>query len=139
MLFRSELVVGTNVRVESPRYFGCIGNNPTASSSRPALTNSAWYCPQGAGGDVNTILTPRGSQFEGDWLTQIDLSVRYNLDLVGTTATFSLDVFNALNQKAELDFDETGDLGGFVPDPNFGNVTSYQSPRSVRLGIAFRY
>jgi Carboxypeptidase regulatory-like domain len=134
----TDLVLGANMRVESPRQFGCVGSNPAGSLSPPGSQSASWYCPLGAGGAY--ILTPRGSQFEGDWLSQLDLTAIYNLPIgEGLDAALRVDVFNVLNGDASLDFDETGELGFGTPDPNYGKVTGYQTPRSVRFGVAIRY
>ena len=63
------------------------------------------------------------------------------------------DVFNVFNFQSELDFNEFGTLGditgaGFIGvdpnlpssiNPNYRKVTGFQSPRSVRLSVAYRF
>jgi len=64
--------------------------------------------------------------------------------------TLRADVFNLLNSQGITGRNEIGDLDAtispttglptaYIPNPNYGQVTSYQAPRYVRVGfdIAF--
>ena len=128
------LNIGANLIIQSPRKFGCQGVHPTdffASLYGPA----SWFC-QG-------VATPRGSVFESDWTKNLDLTFAYNLSEVFTIPGDSLvlraDVFNVFGFEAETDYNEFGDLDATTPDPNFGRPTAYQSPRGVRLSVAYRF
>ena len=127
--------VGANLIIQSPRQFGCQGVHPTDFFA--SLYGAAsWFC----GG----VATPRGSQFEGDWLTNLDMTFAYDLAQVFTIPGDSLvlraDVFNVFNFDSEQDFNEFGDRTSPAdPDPNYGRVTAYQAPRSVRLSVAYRF
>jgi len=127
--------IGANLRVESARQFGCQGVHPTDFFA--SLYGAAsWFC----GG----VATPRGSQFESDWTTNLDMTFSYDLAQVFTVPGESLvlraDVFNVFNADAELDFNEFGDITGPAdPDPNYAKVTAYQAPRTVRFSIAYRF
>jgi len=127
--------IGANLRVESARQFGCQGVHPTDFFA--SLYGAAsWFC----GG----VATPRGSQFESDWTTNLDMTFSYDLAQVFTVPGESLvlraDVFNVFDGDAELDFNEFGDITGPAdPDPNYAKVTAYQAPRTVRFSIAYRF
>jgi len=126
-------ILGSNVSVESPRPLSCFGYHPgsalTDGSFENAYDQASHYC----GG----VLSPRGTAQKSEWVYQIDLSARYNIEIpTGQLVTLRADVFNVLNSHAVEDRYEIGDLDdAFKPDPNFGLPRLYQSPRSVRVGL----
>ena len=130
-----ELTVGANMIVQSPRKFGCIGVHPTdffASQYGAA----SWFC----GG----VATPRGQSFESDWLKNVDVSFSYELgdlfQMPGESLTLRGEVFNVFDFQSEQDYNEFGDLTSPTdPDLNYGRVTAYQAPRSVRFSLAYRF
>jgi len=142
--FWDSLTVGMNYSLISPRAFGCRGRSPTDPLSA-AYGAASFYCRTGP--NVNGVaqpfvLTPRGSQFESDWTSTLDLSVRYTVPTFGFMpegVTLRADVFNVFDESAEQDFVEAGTLAGGAYNVRYKSVTGYQSPRTVRLGfdIAF--
>lgn len=137
--FFDSLTVGANYSLISPRHFGCLGRSqidPFAAAYGAASFN----CPIGPNGTY--ISTPRGSQFESDWTSTLDLSLRYTLPTYGFMpkgVTLRADVFNVFDDDAAQDFVETGSLSGGAPNPRYQLPIGYQAPRSVRFGfdIAF--
>ena len=129
------LNIGANLLIQSPRKFGCQGVHPTDFFA--SLYGAAsWFC----GG----VATPRGESFESDWLKVLDLTFAYDLaevfEIPGDSLVLRADVFNVFDFQSEQDFNEFGDLTGPAdPDPNYGRVTAYQAPRSVRLSVAYRF
>ncbi len=123
-----NLLVGGNVNVSSPRPYGCIGLHPTDQFAQ-AYGAASFYC----GGE----LTPRGSEFESDWIKQIDMSVRYNVPLNFASGDLVLraDIFNVFNFEGTTDLNEFGEQGDGTVDPNYRQPLSYQTPRFVRLGF----
>jgi hypothetical protein len=139
--------VGANVLVQSPRSFGCIGTYPYADG-RAATDNAAsWYCPAQVdagtltGTGVGNYLIGRGNAFKSDWNKRVDLSFAYAFPLQGLqNFTLRADVFNILNSKAKLGFNEIGDLDDpAVINPNYRRPTSYQAPRSVRFSASVTF
>jgi len=129
------LNIGANLLIQSPRQFGCIGVHPTDVFAQ-AYGAASWFC----GG----VATPRGESFEGDWLKVLDMTFAYDLaevfDMPGDSLVLRADVFNIFDFQSEQDFNEFGDITGPAdPDPNYGRVTGYQAPRSVRLSVAYRF
>jgi len=134
------LNIGANLVVQSPRQFGCIGVHPSDVFAS-FYGASSWFC--------NGVATPRGSQFEGEWLKSVDMTFAYDLaevfDLPGDSLVLRADVFNIFDFATAQDFNETGefDIGNYpgpgAPDPNYGKVTRYQTPRHVRLSLAYRF
>lgn len=139
-----QFMVAAAVYVESPRQMGCIGDHPTDYFAY-LYGAASWYC----GGE----LTPRGSQMETDWRNQIDASFIWTPDfsLPGDgELVLRMDVFNMLDSDGITDRWEFGDIanssdlaaGGTTqaePDPNYGNPTNYQTPRSVRFGFSYNF
>ena len=83
--------------------------------------------------------TNRGSVFTSDWISQLDLSVRYTLPTFGFMPqgiTLRADVFNVFDESSVSDFVETGTTGsGINGNANYGMPSGYQTPRSVRFGF----
>ena len=149
-----QLLIGANLVIQSPRQFGCQGEHATDDFAYQ-YANSSWFCDVDGNGTLEP--TPRGSQFESDWLKNVDLTFSYDLgDLLnvpGDSLVLRADVFNVFNFQSELDFNEFGTLGditgaGFIGvdpnlpsslNPNYGKVTGYQAPRAVRLSVSYRF
>ena len=149
-----QLLIGANLVVQSPRQFGCQGEHATDDFAYQ-YANSSWFCDLDGNGTLEP--SPRGSQFESDWLKNVDLTFSYDLgDLLnvpGDALVLRADVFNVFDFQSELDFNEFGTLGdivagGFIGvdpnlpsslNPNYGKVTGYQAPRSVRLSVSYRF
>ena len=139
-----QFQVNGAVYYESGRKFGCIGNHPTDYFAW-GYGAASWFC------DFEP--TPRGSQMESDALTQLDLSFVYTprWSMLGDSQLmFRMDVFNVLDADASIDLWEFGDIGFTddihfggtarpLPDPNYGEITRYQAPRSIRFGASWNF
>lgn len=138
--------IGANFTAQSGRKYGCIGRVPLAVDPlAPQVgTPSGWYCPLGA--NNATIQTPRGSQGETDWTYQLDLN--FNMDLlkrenVGILSA-SIDVFNVFDNDEATRVVEQGLIRTSANvltarSQYYGLPRSYQSPRSVRFGLRYRF
>lgn len=128
-----DITVGMNAILQSPRKYGCIGSYPLGDGRASPTTITAWYC--------NGVLTPRGSQFEGEWFKTIDASVSWNIPLSGIPGRVQLraDVFNILDFEGATDFVEAGDRAPGTPNPDYQRISSYQTPRYVRLGLSYQF
>jgi outer membrane receptor protein involved in Fe transport len=126
-----SLMVGANLTVASPRKYGCLGVHPTDASSAAYGADSR-YC-QGVG-------VRRGTSFESDWLTNVDLAVRYDVPLdVPGGLTLRADIFNVFDFANVVTANETGDLPTGGVDPNYMKPETYQSPRIVRIGFDWTF
>ncbi|MEH6697068.1 MAG: TonB-dependent receptor [Brevundimonas sp.] len=148
------LNIGANLIIQSPRKFGCMGEHATDDFAYQ-YANSSWFCDLDGNGTLEP--SPRGSQFESDWLQNVDMTFAYNLSEVfsipGDSLVLRADIFNVFNSASEIDYNEFGTLGdiaaaGFIGvdpnlpsslNPNYGRPTAYQAPRSVRLSLAYRF
>lgn len=133
-----KLLFGFNASLASPRKFGCIGNSRGGfDGTNFGYYYGAWsqYClgrlqPRGKGLD--------GVALESDWIKNLDVSVRYDIDLPASgKATLRADIFNIFNFKGVNDVDQIGELynNSDALRPEYGMPLSYQRPRYVRLGI----
>jgi len=123
----NNLLLGINTTITSPRSYGCIGNHPSDDFAA-AYDPASWYC---AG-----ELTPRGSVSQSNWVLNTDVLLAYN---VNDNLNLRVDVFNVFNFDSVDDIREFGELGTGAVDPNYLKPTSYQTPRSVRLGFKYTY
>ncbi|QIG81420.1 TonB-dependent receptor [Stakelama tenebrarum] len=129
--------IGTNMSLSSPRKLSCIGYHPTDAFAN-GYGAASHYC----GGQPS----PRGTAQESDWIEEVNLSFRYNVEVpTGQVVTLRADVFNLFNSQGIQQRGEFGDLdvttgpnglpATYIPNPNYGNPSAYQSPRYVRLGL----
>ena len=129
----NNLVGGLNASLVSPRYYGCIGNHPSAEARARIYDDNSWYC----GGEA----TPRGTISQSSWIFNIDAMLSYKPQVSMGDLTIRIDVFNILNADSVSDIREFGEQGGQVgnADPNYLKPTNYQSPRRIRLGAQWRF
>ncbi|HEY0027762.1 MAG TPA: carboxypeptidase regulatory-like domain-containing protein [Allosphingosinicella sp.] len=157
------LTLGLNAQILSPRRFGCIGRAPANADNNIAglfYGANAFYCNVDAGGNVvrnpNTSapgafpvtpfpvlnpltgvsslqLTPRASQFKSDWLYNLNLDAALRVPTDKFDAVLRVSVFNVLNRKAALDFNEFGTVNSGAPSFTYGLRTASQAPRFFRL------
>ncbi len=142
------LTIGANTTVTSPRSFGCIGRVPDSVDALAGLYGaSGAFCQVNPDGSINTdrnvarpfALIPRGSVFKSDWQVQNDLDIQLTGEVGGANAYLRLSVFNVLNLRAKLNFNEFGTDGDGNASPLYRDVTQYQGARSARIqaGVSF--
>ncbi|WP_240609482.1 TonB-dependent receptor [Phenylobacterium deserti] len=131
-----QLLVGANARVMSPKHFGCLGVHPTDSAAADYGHYSRYcgnYLPSGA------KAVWRGSAFETDWVSNVDLSVRYTLNQdwmpLGSELVLRADLFNVFNSQGVTEAWEFGETDSGAQDPNYGSPIFYQNPRYLRVGF----
>lgn len=141
-----QLLIGANLLIQSPRKFGCLGVHPNDVFAS-YYGASSWFCD--LDGDGTSAPTPRGSQFESDWLKVLDLTFSYNIgdmfNMPGEGLTLRADIFNVFDFQAETDYNEFGEINiGAYPgpgavNPDYRKVQGYQAPRTVRFSVAYRF
>ena len=121
-----DILIGTNIRVSSPRKYGCLGIYPsTDGRAQDPFTDGgydSWYCNDRSNvTDTNTngdptegsglgVLVGRGAAFESDWQKRVDLSFQYRPEIPNLgRATFRVDVYNIFNFHDGVDYNERGD------------------------------
>jgi len=155
-IINDQLRVGGTMRIRSPRQFGCFGVLPDGIYGNAAdafdvdgnftgdlgalrqvyesqYDDDYWFC--------NGVATPRGSQLESDWNTEINGSVTWmpKLDNMVGRLTFRADIFNLLNSRSATDLFEQGEAAGGTPQAEYGMPSSYQQPRRVRLSVNWAF
>lgn len=85
--------------------------------------------------------SPRGSGGQGDWLTSLDLSARYIIDVGYGNIALSAKVFNVFNSNTPATYNDMTEFGNEIGqmNPNYGNATSYQAPRSFLLTARYDF
>ncbi len=116
----------------SPRYYN---DFDTAYNRRNA--------PRGyfVGNDPNDPLDDRIQRLPD--VMRLDARAAWNLEpIIGQKLTFMVDIFNLLNQNAPTSIVTNAthpDSEGKVEYTRFREVTGYQSPLRVRLGVRYQY
>lgn len=146
------LNLGTNIQVTSPKRFGCLGTVPVSRDAGAATYGAnGTYCNLNADGTVRTtpaatgeVLPPRqvvrrGTGNQSDWtaIWNIDASVKIPSDAFDATVRFS--VFNVLNSSAAIDLEERGTQTSGAPRVDYGTITGYQAPRTVRIQLGVNF
>jgi hypothetical protein len=154
--FSDNFRVGLNARFESPRNFSCIGRYFNSEDPAVGYQDASFYCaqPEFAGRGVvvdparpvpdgsttpgrETYLVNRGSAFKSNWLKVLNANIQYDIaDLPGSFV--SVDVFNILNWKSKVDYNEFGENPDATLNSQYRSVTGYQAPRSVRISFGIR-
>ena len=101
-----NLLLGTNIFVQSPMHGSCFAHHPTDPFTAGYGAQS-YFCAAGdldfAGNYSQVVDAKRGTGWKSDWLKQVDLSARYNIPL-GLTGnrrvTLRADVFNIFDSSA---------------------------------------
>jgi hypothetical protein len=155
----SWLSLGTQFQATAPRKYGCIGRVPrTVDGFAGAYGAAGFYCNLDTAGNVITDptfatindrltrvggprpstlqLTPRASRLKSDWTIFSNFSAVFKMPSELLNASFRVDVFNAFNRKGKVELNELGTQDSGSPRGDYGFVTEYQAPRSVRLQLA---
>ncbi len=121
------LDLGANAVIQSPEHYSCIGAVPVdVDAYANTYHGYAYYC--------RGQLIPRGTAFNGDWLTQFDISAVAHLPLpYKVDASIRLDIFNVFNSNAVTSYNNFGEQGDGSANPDYRSPVNYQSPRSMRL------
>lgn len=142
--------LGANYSLTSPRKYGCIGRVPAEVDFFAQFYGAAgYYCHVDGDGTVITDpdapnlgqrqLTPRGSVFESDWSSRLNLSAVFTLPTDEFNGFFRVDAFNVFNEQAVIDLNEFGTDDAGNPNPQYMDPVTYQTPRYFRFQIGIRY
>jgi hypothetical protein len=131
-----------------------VGIGATFSSGKPLTPLAANPNPNyQSGGEIPE--SPRGSGFETvdgfrtrtPFLTEVSVHADWTLRIArGEKLTLIADVFNLLNLRTVVDYDNFTETTFGSPNPNFGLATSrvvagpqYQAPAAMRFGIRYTF
>jgi hypothetical protein len=139
-----NILFGANVSVLSPKKYGCLGRHPTDPFA-PVYGASSFYCLSSSTATnylTQSVATPRGSQFETDWRTQLDLTVKFvvpKFSWMKGDLSLRADVFNVFNSQAVIAAYERGEAANGTYDPRYMKPTGYQTPRYFRFGFDWEF
>ncbi len=85
------------------------------------------------------IFNPRGSKGETPWLFNLDASVTYAFTYNKLDGRVSFDMFNVFDTQQVLSVNELGETVSGTQNQFYGMANAYQTPRTVRLGIALDF
>ena len=128
------------------------GRSLTALASNPSYNNAGEIPETVRGAGIQTASVP-GCSDCGKFLKRtpfektLDAHVDYTLKFGNQRFLLLADVFNVTNRQAPTDFDQATESSFGSLNPNFGypislvtgSVTSYQTPRQIRLGARFEW
>lgn len=148
--------VATNWLIQSGRPRNCLGfpprgvrdfNGPLGMSGSNGYTSpSSFYCVDRIE-IIDGVPTPiselrsRGSYGRTPWTSSIDLSLAWAPKLGEGDLTLKFDVFNVLNAKRPIQYNETGDIDRAQPqhNPDYGLPDTYQAGRHYRLTARYDF
>jgi hypothetical protein len=135
--------IGLNLNSTSGRPMSRIGFVPDSTPGDATLytTASTYYYLNDKG---VTVLGRRGTEGRTPWTTTLDLQGAYTQMFGKNKLTLQMDIFNIFNTQQVSEFNETSDFSrDSVADGrrslNYGNPTSFQTPRAVRLSARYEF
>jgi hypothetical protein len=141
-----EWRLGGSFLLQSGRPRNCNGFIPLTDSSvgidsdyLALYAGSSFYCPD-ENGDL--VLTHRGQFGRTPWTYNLDASIGYTPEWAGKKLTLEARVFNLLNTQRVTEYYETaqgGSADNQIPEPNYGNIVNYQTPRSVQFSLRYEF
>ncbi len=139
--------LGANLNSTSGRPLSRIGFVPSTTPGDASRYTSAstYYYLNSAG---VTVLGQRGGEGRTPWTNTLDVQAAYTMKLGGEKKlTLQADIFNVFNSQQATELNEindysrgtttVGSLGRL--SMNYGNPTSFQAPRSVRLTARYQF
>lgn len=82
---------------------------------------------------------PRGSAGTTDWVTRLDLSLTYNMEVAGSDITLRADVFNVLEGDSVTYYNEDVEQDPGIADTTYGIADAWQTPRYVQFSASFKF
>lgn len=138
--------IGANLNSTSGRPLSRIGFVPSTTPGDATLytTASTYYYLNAQG---VTVLGQRGSEGRTPWTHTLDLQFAYTPKIGKDKLTLQADIFNVFNTQQATELNEINDYSrdtSKVGQPgrislNYGNPTSFQAPRSVRLTARYEF
>ena len=127
---QENLTAGANFSFQSGRPKNAFGVHPTDDYAA-AYGVASFY--------VDGELVPRGSLGNQPSTWQLDLSLSYKTMVSDYELELRGDIYNVLDNDKVLETEENAELDLDVPDPDYGLVDRFQSPRYVRLSASIKF
>ncbi|XHS78464.1 TonB-dependent receptor plug domain-containing protein [Burkholderiaceae bacterium UC74_6] len=127
-----DFLVGANLQVVSGAPRSCMGNYPGGNTDwDPDMSYGAayFYC--------NGVAAPRGTGGRLPWTTQLDLNLTFKPSFIKGLSVKAdwFNVFNTQTATRKGDVHDTDDVG--IVNATYGQITSRQSPSSIRLTLEY--
>lgn len=145
-LITDDLTLGFNTRIASGMPINMFSEHPQGVGS--CSPGSVWedcngaYYGQASFYDENGNPAPRGSAGTTDWTTEVDLSIAYNVDVVGGDLQLKATVYNVLNSDTQTSVNQVraqyGD-NGLERNPNWGMTTGRLGARYMSFEASYRF
>lgn len=144
-MINDQLRLGMNAVASSGRPYSCIGfvpaGRPDSADAAGYTTASSYYCLNEQG---KSVLVPRGSVGRTPWTATVDMQLSYMPKVGEGKLTLSLDIFNLLNSQQVQEVVERRDFSRDTVaegkrNPDYGQPSSFQAPRSVRMTARYEF
>jgi len=129
--FTDEWTASATLRIMSGMPKSCLGYYGTDESDPIRYGSSYHYC--------NGSFSRPGDSGRQPWTTRVDLGVLYRPSFADHRLGLSLDVFNVLNQRRQLQSEATYETGPYTVSNTYGMGTFFSAPRSVRLSASYDF
>ena len=138
--------LGANLNSTSGRPLSRIGFVPSTTPGAGGYTTASTYYYLNSAGV--TVLGTRGSEGRSPWNHTLDVQAAYTMNMGSKNKlTLQADVFNIFNSQQPTELSEINDFSRgttTVGTPgrvslNYGNPTSFQAPRTVRLTARYEF
>ena len=92
-------------------------------------------------------MTPRGGGFQTEEglrerapiESEINLHADYGFRFNGQRVVLLADVFNLFDRQGVRAYDDWTEISFGSPNPDFGRILAYQTPRQVRIGLRYEF
>ena len=139
-------LTGSWTRIASGMPINMFSEHPQGvGSCRPGSVwedcNGAYY-GQASFYDENGNPAPRGSAGTNDWTTEVDLSIAYNVDVVGGDLQLKATIYNVLNSDTQTSVNQIrsqyGD-NGLERNPNWAMTTGRLGASYMSFEASYRF
>jgi hypothetical protein len=141
-----DLIFGFVSSISSGRPQSYLGRHPLNIDS--CTEGNVWDACEGYYGhdsfyDENEQPAKRGSKGNLDWITNVDLSLTYMTELMGSDLSFKATVYNVLDSDGATNINETRTYddanGDLALNPEYGRVTDRQTERYVSFVARYEF
>jgi hypothetical protein len=127
---QENLVAGANFSYQSGRPINAFGVHPTDDFAAAYGTASFF---------VDGELVPRGSLGNQPSTWQLDMSLTYTTEVGGYDLVLRGDIYNLFDNDSVVETEENFEFDDGTPDPDYGLIDRYQSPRYARLSASISF
>jgi hypothetical protein len=145
--FNDDWRVSANLLVQSGRPINCNGYIPLTgqipglgedASNLGNYAASSFWCIEP---DGTSVLHQRGDQGRTPWTKSIDAQLAWTPSFADHKLTLAVNVINLFNFQGVTEYNETHDRDRASPemDPDYLNISNYQTPRQVRFSATYEF